>query len=242
MKKLFPVLLGILLSLLVGIAAVSAQNREVRTVNGGVLNGKAISLPKPEYPDEAKKAGAEGAIAVSVTIDEEGNVTSATAAKYQPVMKTEESGTDGTAEAKPTHPLLSEAAEKAAMGAKFSPTLLSGQPVKVSGVIVYNFVAAGGSPENTVKTVSGGVLNGKAQSLPLPVYPPAAKAVGAGGAVSVQVLIDEDGNVSSASAISGHPLLRSAAVDVALQAKFAPTLLNGQPVKVNGVLTYNFVP
>ncbi len=233
---------GILFSLVIGVAGVYAQDGAVKTVHGGVLNGKAISLPKPEYPDEAKKAGVEGAVAVTVTIDEEGNVTSATAAEYQAVMKTDESGTAGTAEAKPTHPLLREAAEKAAMGAKFSPTLLSGQAVKVSGVIIYNFVAAGRNPENTVKTVSGGVLNGKAQSLPLPAYPPAAMAVKAGGSVSVQVSIDEDGNVSSASAISGHPLLRSAGVDAALQAKFAPTWLNGQPVKVSGVLTYNFVP
>ena len=241
MKKLFAVFSGILLSLLIGVGGVSAQDGS-RTIKGGVLNGKAISLPKPEYTDEARKAGAEGAIAVTVTIDEEGNVTSAVAEEYRPVMKTDESGTAGTAEAKPIHPLLREAAEKAAMAAKFSPTLLSGQPVKVSGVIVYNFVAAGRNPENTIKTVSGGVLNGKALGLPLPAYPPAAMAVKAGGSVSVEVLIDEDGNVSSASAVSGHPLLRSAATDAALQAKFAPTLLNGQPVKVSGILTYNFVP
>ena len=92
------------------------------------------------------------------------------------------------------------------------------------------------------KTVSGGVLNGKATSLPKPAYPPAAKAVRAGGAVSVQVLIDESGRVISASAVSGHPLLRAAAVSAAHGARFSPTLLSGQPVKVSGVITYNFVP
>jgi len=92
------------------------------------------------------------------------------------------------------------------------------------------------------KTVSGGVLNGKATSLPKPAYPPAARAVRAGGAVAVQVLIDESGRVVSASAVSGHPLLRSAAVSAAQGARFSPTLLSGQPVKVSGVITYNFVP
>ena len=92
------------------------------------------------------------------------------------------------------------------------------------------------------KTISGGVLNGKATSLPKPPYPPAARAVRASGAVSVQVLIDEEGRVVSASAVSGHPLLRAAAVAAARGARFSPTPLSGQPVKVNGVITYNFVP
>jgi periplasmic protein TonB len=97
-------------------------------------------------------------------------------------------------------------------------------------------------PPPAPKTVSGGVLNGKATSLPKPAYPPAAKAVRASGAVSVQVLISESGSVVSASAVSGHPLLRAAAVAAARGARFSPTLLSGQPVKVSGVITYNFVP
>ena len=92
------------------------------------------------------------------------------------------------------------------------------------------------------KQISGGVLNGKATSLPKPPYPAAARAVRAAGAVSVQVLIDESGNVVSASAVSGHPLLRAAAVQAARGARFSPTQLSGQPVKVSGVITYNFVP
>jgi TonB family protein len=90
--------------------------------------------------------------------------------------------------------------------------------------------------------VSGGVLNGKAVSKPQPAYPPIAKAAGASGTVTVQVLVDEEGNVVSASAVSGHPLLQQAAVAAAREAKFSPTLLSGQPVKVSGVVTYNFVP
>ena len=98
------------------------------------------------------------------------------------------------------------------------------------------------TPKPAPKTVSGGVLNGKATSLPKPAYPPAAKAVRAAGAVSVQVLIDESGRVVSASAVSGHPLLRAAAEGAARGARFSPTLLSGQAVKVSGVITYNFVP
>ncbi len=92
------------------------------------------------------------------------------------------------------------------------------------------------------KIISGGVVNGKAISLPQPPYPPAARAVRASGTVTVQVLIDVDGRVISATAVSGHPLFRSAAVAAARSATFSPTLLAGKPVKVSGVITYNFVP
>lgn len=98
------------------------------------------------------------------------------------------------------------------------------------------------TPKPVPKTISGGVMNGKATSLPKPAYPAAARAVRAGGPVSVQVLIDESGRVVSASAVSGHPLLRAAAEGAARGARFSPTLLSGQPVKVSGVITYNFVP
>jgi protein TonB len=91
------------------------------------------------------------------------------------------------------------------------------------------------------KTISGGVLNGKAISLPKPAYPPVARAAKASGTVVVQVVVDENGNVTSAHAVSGHPLLQAAAVAAAHSAKFSPAKLSGQPVKVNGVITYQFV-
>ena len=92
------------------------------------------------------------------------------------------------------------------------------------------------------KIISAGVLNGKAISLPKPAYPPAARAVRAGGTVQVSVLIDETGHVISAHAVGGNPLLISAAESAARAARFSPTLLSGQPVKVSGIITYNFVP
>ena len=89
--------------------------------------------------------------------------------------------------------------------------------------------------------ISGGVLNGKAISLPKPPYPAIAKAARASGTVTVQVTIDESGKVISARAVGGHPLLQQAAVQAAYGARFSPTQLSGQPVKVTGVITYNFV-
>jgi len=89
-------------------------------------------------------------------------------------------------------------------------------------------------------TQSLGVINGRATNLPKPIYPQTAIAVHAQGAVSVQVTIDETGKVVSARAADGHPLLRDAAVKAAWQARFSPTLLSNVPVKVTGVIVYNF--
>ena len=91
------------------------------------------------------------------------------------------------------------------------------------------------------KVVSAGVVNGKATNLVKPEYPAAAAAIQAIGEVRVAVTIDEQGNIISAEAVSGHTLLREAAVNAALKSKFAPTTLSGQPVKVTGTIVYKFV-
>jgi TonB family protein len=88
------------------------------------------------------------------------------------------------------------------------------------------------------RPIRGGVLNGKAITLPKPQYP---AGIEVSGTVTVEVTIDEYGNVASARAVSGHPQLQPAAVNAALQARFSPTFLMGEPVKVSGVITYNFV-
>ena len=90
-----------------------------QTVSGGILNGKAISKPAPEYPAIAKAARASGTVVVRLTVDESGRVSEAVA----------ESG----------HPLLQQSAASAVRQWRFTPTLLSGQPVKVTGVVTVNF-------------------------------------------------------------------------------------------------------
>ncbi len=95
----------------------------------------------------------------------------------------------------------------------------------------------------TGKTISGGIVNGKAKTLPVPEYPESARVAKITGQVKVQVLIDEKGIVISAKAVDGveNIALRQASEAAALQATFSPTLLSGQPMKVSGVITYNFV-
>lgn len=98
----------------------STKTDPPKTISGGVLNAKAVELPKPAYPAAARAVRASGAVNVQVTIDRQGNVLMASAV----------SG----------HPMLRASAVAAAREAKFKPTLLSGKPVNVSGIIVYNFV------------------------------------------------------------------------------------------------------
>ncbi|HEY3582063.1 MAG TPA: TonB family protein [Pyrinomonadaceae bacterium] len=95
-------------------------------------------------------------------------------------------------------------------------------------------------PRPILKPISGGVLNGTAISLPAPFYPESAKRMRQQGVVAVDVVLDETGKVISASASSGPASLRDAAVQAALKARFSPTKLSGQPVKVSGVINYKF--
>ena len=90
--------------------------------SASVLNGRALRLPRPEYPAAARDRHLQGVVVVMVEIDEEGKVISA------------KDLCEGL-------PYLSESAIKAALRARFSPTKLSGVPVKVRGVVQYNFVS-----------------------------------------------------------------------------------------------------
>jgi TonB family protein len=88
-------------------------------IMGGVLNGKAIELPLPRFPEEARRARASGVVKVRVTVDEEGKVSEAEAI-------------EGPKE-------LRQAAVDAALKARFEPTRLHGKLIKVTGVLVYKF-------------------------------------------------------------------------------------------------------
>lgn len=91
-------------------------------------------------------------------------------------------------------------------------------------------------PNQKRAPIAGGMLNAKAIYLPLPEAPSNEGA----GVVLVQVLVDENGAVVDARPVSGPQHLHAAAVNAARLARFNPTLLMGEPVKVSGTLSYNF--
>lgn len=96
--------------------------------------------------------------------------------------------------------------------------------------------------EKIPKTISAGVVNGKAINLIVPEYPKSARMTNVYGSVNVQVLINETGMVISAEAVSGHPLLRASSIKAALESTFQPMTLSGEPVRVSGIIIYNFIP
>jgi len=115
--------------------------------------------------------------------------------------------------------------------------------VELSPEKVYT-APASSAPEITsvgTRTIYGGLLNERAVTLPPAEYPKQG-SMKITGTVEVEVLVGIDGRVVSANATKGHALLRAAAIKAARQAQFKPTLLAGQPVRVSGIITYNFVP
>jgi TonB family protein len=89
-------------------------------VSGGILNNRALNKIMPVYPASALEAGASGAVEVRVVFDETGKVI--------------------WAKAYSGHPQLRQVAEDAAWQTRFTPTILSGEAVRTSGVMLYNFV------------------------------------------------------------------------------------------------------
>lgn len=189
----------------------SQPKNQEKIARGGIVNGKASYLPKPGFTEEAKRFCASGKVEVEVLIDEKGDVPSAKAISGDK--------------------LLQESAVNAARKAKFRQ-IADGVPVKTRGVVIYNFI-----PEE--KCIDVGIVNKKARFIPKPEFP---KSCRCSGQVVVQVIIDIlSGKVIQARAISGHPLLRIAAVDSAKQAVFAPTLINiNRLIYAKGLLFITF--
>ena len=137
-------------------------------------------------------------------------------------------------------------------GAVAGPTGPSGSPASSAGSGTQLVVEEAGDetppppaptpkpPPQKVRLTSS-MISAKALDKPAPAYPQIAKITRTQGPVAVEIVIDEEGHVISAHATNGPQVLRIAAQQAALQARFSPTKLNGQPVKVTGVITYNFV-
>lgn len=233
--------LGIFLLLILGAGSVAAQNNQKDS------EAKIISAPPFTLSAEAQAAGIDGSLRIYVTVSKDGSVKSAevVAGFSWPCGESPKKAMED----------VRETIKKILMEAKFKPATKNSEPVSQDLVLTFaigetyrkaqrekEMQDASANGKVAPATVSGGVLNGKAIKLPKPVYPPQAHSSRAGGAVSIQVLIDETGKIIRAGAVSGHPLLQDAARDAACSAKFSPTLLQGNPVKVSGIITYNFVP
>jgi TonB family protein len=146
-------------------------------------------------------------------------------------------------------PAVNKAAQSVPAASMSSDRLSAGNPVEVKNtgtstsspkVVLDAEPPPGSAPKPILRPVSGGVLNGAATYLPPPMYPETAKRMRTTGVVTVEVVIGENGKVISANAANGPSTLREAAIQAALRARFSPTKLSGQPVKVFGTISYKF--
>jgi outer membrane biosynthesis protein TonB len=224
-----------------------------------------VSIPKVQWPEVAEKAKLGGKVVARVKVDKAGKVSSveevtgpdwvcpavttpavdalrdvakqvAMKAKFKPAMRNGE-------------------AVQSEMLLNVQFPVLPPEPTATAGAgLIYNrsemrldrVNPASQETDDTnaedISAESEAIVKGKAIKLAKPNYPAAARAVQASGTVVIQVLIDLDGTVFTAYPLSGHPLLRLSARNAACSSRFSPTLLNGDPIKVSGVISYNFVP
>ncbi len=204
----------------------NAQERTVEVV-------KAEDYP---FSTEELALGISGEMKLGLEVNEKGNVTRA----YVYVGPSWPCGADIDSKLNK----LMRAIEKWSESYTFVPASTNGKAkaTRIGLTIKIPSKPVEGVLDKKAKLVTGGVINGKAVKLEKPAYPAAARAERASGTVRVQVLISEEGEVMSAQALDGHPLLMFASRYAACRSKFSPTTLDGDPVKVSGVIIYNFVP
>ena len=212
-SRYLPVAVGFFLFVfsVAGVGSVAAQQD---------AQPQIISSAEFKLSAEAEAAGIDGSLRIRATIDKDGTV------KSPEII----AGLSWPCGENPKEILKQVRKDilDTLLAAKFAPAMKNGKPVEKDVLLTYAIgkdfrqaerkramdeAKASGKP--LPMTVNGGVLNGKAISLPKPGYPEAAKSNGVGGAVSVQVLIDEQGKVITAGAVSGHPILHDAARDAA---------------------------
>ena len=192
------------------------------------------------FTPEQAAARIDGRLKINLKVDEKGDVTDADilAGPIWPCGK----------DPKKELGEFRSAAVKNARTFKFEPPWDEGKPVKSSIVLTVTVgdaykralarEDAKAHPEKCLKVclINGGVVNGTAISLPKPLYP----LMPAYGVVTVDVIIDETGKVIAAGTISGAAELHSRSREAACDAKFSPTTILGRPVRVTGLITYNY--
>jgi TonB family protein len=149
-----------------------------------------------------------------------------------PVIKTNPTTVNLPAQADPLPPLRADANP---ISGKLVPEEAPPLPAKPAPPAQPQPQPAPKAPQDTDV-----MLDGKAITRVKPVYPANAKMMNALGTVKVRITISEDGRVVEAKAISGHMALRGAAVDAAYKWIFKPTTMNGTPIRVQGVLSFDF--
>jgi TonB family protein len=135
-----------------------------------------------------------------------------------------------------------QAAKAAAAAAKQPETKPAATETKQPAQpVADNTAKTSNGPEAEPTSVDLGQLSSSmATRMVTPIYSSIALKAGASGRVTVQVTLDEEGNVTSARAIDGHQFLRQSSEDAARRSKFKPAMYNNHPIKATGTIVYNY--
>ncbi len=240
--SIFPVAAVVLIMTLAAFGQSEPKDTEARVING----------PKPMMPAIAIEKGVYGRISLLMSVDKNGKAKSLE--YYGPdnvCMQIRDEAVTA----------LQMEAIVASQNATYQPATHNGKPVKSTVWVYYEFVEPRRNPDLAVAerpisledavaenlapksgVVDGGLLNSKAKNLPKPIYPQEARQTRETGTATVEVLINEKGEVYSAEAGAGLAIFKSHARLAACNARFSPFLINGEPVKVVGYLKYDFFP
>jgi TonB family protein len=214
---------------------IKPPQREPLRVGGNIQESKLVHKVDPAYPAQAKREGIQGTVKLTIIVNEEGLV-------YE--IRTSPKNNS----------ILEAAAIDAVKQWQYSPTLLNGEPVPVqaSVTIVFQLKDAPLAVEeqnvpSEISVPQGGPIRvgGNAQESKLirkvePVYPEEALQARVQGKVVLRIAVNEEGSVTQAEVLQGHPLLNESALAAVRQWRYSPTLLNGVPVPVLATVTVIF--
>jgi hypothetical protein len=221
-RNTFFTLAIVILTILSTASLSNAQDRGIEFLSG----------PEFNLSDRAAAAGIDGTLTVSFKVDHTGSVKGVSILAG-PIWPCDSSPSSTIKEVR-------EAVKENILASKFSPAMKAGKPVDAEATldfaigIAYKEALKGKQSGQSRWVVDVSTLGEKALKLPAPV------SAGIPGVVSVRVLINESGDVISAGAVGGHPSLRATSRLAACDARFPPTLVDGKPIKVTGIITYEF--
>jgi len=196
-------------------------------VSADTLQLHHLSGAMPTYPEAAKKQKIQGVVVLGVDVDKQGSVSQARILAG--------------------NPSLAAAAQSAVKQWKYRPFVEDGTAYAVSGDVILTFglgmnawVAERG--ESPTKPVSCPAPGGTLAHSVEPEYPPQARIAGIVGNVVLQIVIDKQGRVTDAKAISGHPMLAIVSMNAVKQWRYQPYTLGDAPVGVKTFITLKFRP
>lgn len=190
-------------------------------------------LATAAYPFVAIESGVSGTIIVQVRVNKTGTVDS--------VISISGPNHVCSNSRRPEIVALRSAAYEAAMKTQYTPAKRNKRSVESTATLRFDFVPPSSSDPTTVNR-NANSIEVKRAGAPIEREISASTVDGLTGTAEITYITDVDGSMYVAIAASGHPKLKAAAVSAACSEILGPTVVNGQPVRITGILRYKFIP